>query len=227
MARRRPYLRRVRWHARSAEVGDPAAPALTFAVIGDSTAEGVGARSFEETYPYRLALRLGASRRVRLEVLGFSGARMNDAAGEQAPAAAALVPDLVLVAVGTNDVTHLTPLRLVRRSLARLLDVLSASEAAVVLAGPAALGTVRALAQPLRAIAGLRGRAVQRLIREESLSRRLPFVDVAGATAAAFGADPDRYLCRDLFHLSGDGYARWADAMAPAVLAAAPPARQP
>src|SRR5947199_225910 len=93
MALRRDYIRT----APAAEIGGTFGPPngaygqpLRFAVLGDSTAAGLGAGSAGRSYPVLLARRLGdAGFRVELIDLGVSGARTADVAATQAPRAAA------------------------------------------------------------------------------------------------------------------------------------------
>lgn len=206
---------------RGVTFGEAGAPRLNFVVIGDSTSVGVGASKPEETFPWLLAERLAGQFRVCLDVVGFSGARMADAAGIQTPEAVALDPDLVLVGIGGNDATHLTSISRVRAELARMLDDLGRTGASVVVVGPGEMRGVLAIPQPLRTLTVWSARRVGRVIREETRRRRLPLVDLAGLTGEAFRRAPHRYYSKDLFHPGAEGYALWADAMAPTVLAAA------
>src|SRR5207249_7728133 len=109
MALRRDYIRTAPAAEIGGTFGPPDGRQLRFAVLGDSTAAGLGAGSAGRSYPVLLARRLGdAGFRVELIDLGVSGARTADVAATQAPRAAAAHPDLVLVAIGGNDVTPLT-----------------------------------------------------------------------------------------------------------------------
>lgn len=105
---RRDFLVDVPWDPIHAGLGDVGASELGLVVIGDSTAVGVGTRAEEEAYPTLLARRLAeAGFRVRLDVVAASGARVAAAADLQTPRALSLRPDIVLVVIGANDVTHL------------------------------------------------------------------------------------------------------------------------
>ncbi len=188
---------------------------LRFAVLGDSTAAGVGAGSVERSYPALLAARLGdAGCRVELLGFGVSGARMADLPSKQAPRAVAAHPDLVLVALGGNDATHLTPLSALRRDLGAGLDLLEEAGAPVVVTGAPDM-RARAFLEPLRTFMGWRGRRVSRAIRQVVQERKLTFVPLAERTARFFGEDPDSTFSEDLFHPGPEGYARWADAIYP------------
>lgn len=197
--------------------GHPSLPSLRFVVVGDSTSVGVGAQP-QESFPWIIAKRLGEKFEVELHVVGVSGARIEDAAREQVPAAIALKPDLVLIEIGANDATHLTSSKTVRAKMKQMLDAFDQVKIDVVVAGPPDMGTTRAFAQPLRILSGYSGAKVQRAIEQVVIPRGIPYVDLAAGTGPAFDADPTRYYCTDLFHPSAEGYALWADVMYSAVI---------
>jgi lysophospholipase L1-like esterase len=188
--------------------------------LGDSTGAGVGASSVETALPTVIAR--GLSRSVRLRVLAASGARVNDVLMQQLPLLAELRPDVVVVGVGGNDVTHLTP----RGLFEGLYDALLASigsirPKAVVVIGIGDFGTVPRIPQPLRALTGLRGRWFDQVIREVADRRGAGYVDLYGRTGPAFGHDPATFYSADGFHPSDEGYRIWAaailDVLAPRV----------
>lgn len=201
------------------EFGDPANEELKFVVLGDSTTVGVGTTA-DNSFPWLLARWLAGSFRVTLEVVGVSGATTADL-GAQVDKALQLDPDLILVEIGANDTTHLTPIFRVRKNMAETLDRLSKSDADVVVAGPPHMGTSPIFLEPLRTLTGLRGDMVRRAIEDEANKRGLPYVDLAAATREAFETEPDKYYSSDWFHPGAAGYKLWAEVMYPTVLKAA------
>ena len=196
--------------------GPPDAPKVNLVVLGDSTSAGVGAGSPEGSFPVALAERLAASgRRVTLRGLGVSGARVQDVLRDQVPQALRLEPDLILVAIGANDVTHLTPLSDIESGIAAIVEKLSATGAPVVVAGAPDMRAA-AFYEPLRTLAGWRGRAVTRAIEEAARSRGASVVPLALRTGAFFDGNPAAYSADD-FHPGPKGYARWAEAIYPAL----------
>jgi lysophospholipase L1-like esterase len=200
--------------------GSPSLPPLKFVVLGDSTAVGVGTTP-DKSFPWLLAQWLGERFRVELEVVGVSGARIKDVAAEQVDEALALKPDLMLVEIGANDVTHVTPISAVHSGMAKILDRLSKADSALVVAGPPHMGTSRAIAQPLRTLSGWRGNSVRRAIEAEVKARKIDYVDLAAGTHDKFNTNPARYYSADWFHPGAGGYKLWAEVMYPAVLKAA------
>lgn len=200
--------------------GDPSASTVRLVIVGDSTAVGVGAAAIEETYPWRVAEYLGGSFHVRLNLVGRSGARMADVARELAPKAAALSPDVALIGVGANDVTHLTPLRSVYGSAYEAIRILQGAGAEVLIAlGPRFDTPI--LQPPLRNFVRTRARALNRTLVRSARASGAEVVDLPTGVGDAFASDPARYYCADRYHPSGDGYALWADVIREPLMKAA------
>ena len=94
-------------------------------VLGDSTAQGIGAPSRAEGYvgQLRRALDDGSERAWRVLNLSRSGARAIDVVDRQLPALEALSPaaDLVTCAIGANDIVRRTPEPVLEARLRRIL----------------------------------------------------------------------------------------------------------
>jgi acyl-CoA thioesterase I len=204
------------------QAGPPGQATQLVVWLGDSTAAGVGASGPARALPRQVADRLG--RPVRLTVLARSGARVADVLRLQLPALSALKPDVVLISVGANDATHFTWRSRFRRDYSRLLSGLPASVATVVLLGVPDLGAPTRLAQPLRAVAGWRGRALDSDVRHLAAQRHAIYVDIAGRTGSSFRRHPGRYFAADHYHPNDAGYGLWADAVV-STLTKAPGAR--
>lgn len=201
------------------EFGDPSFPPLRFVVLGDSTSVGVGTTP-DKSFPWLLAQRLGSRYRVKLDVVGFGGATTGDVVDVQVQKAIELKPDLMLVEIGANDTTHVRMPWVTRRDFGRALDRLMATDAALVVAGPPDMGNLPILAQPLRALSGIQGDNVMRIIEGQTRKRNLPYIDLAGGIDA-LNIPPDfPYYSVDSFH-PGAGYRLWAQVMYPAVSKAA------
>ena len=194
--------------------GHSAGEPLHMVWIGDSISSGVGASGPEAALPRVVAAAL--QRSVLLDVYASSGARVAGALADQVPRLAELPtsPDVVVVEIGANDVTHLTGLEEFRAAYGRVLELASASGARHVLAlGIPAFGTAPRFLQPLRAIVGWRGERLDAQVRAAAAESGATYVDIAGETAEPFGEDPDRYYAADEFHPSDAGYRLWAEAV--------------
>lgn len=177
--------------------------------LGDSTAAGVGASSPDAALPRLVAAAMDAP--VELRVLAVSGARVGDVLDEQLPLVGEA--DIVFISVGANDVTHLTRRDDVKRRYRELLDGLPAAASAMVLGVPD-MGSPPRLAQPLRALAGWRGRSIDSAIRSVAEDTGATYIDIAGETGPDFRREPGLYFAGDGYHPSDAGYRLWADAVA-------------
>ncbi len=187
---------------------------LRFVVLGDSTGAGVGAGDASHAFPTLLAERLAAGgRRVELRVFAVSGARVRDVRIHQVPRAVDARPDLVFVAIGGNDATHLTGLKGLREDMGAALDALVATGATVVVSGPGAMNTPNFL-PPLRQLIGWRGRSVEAAIERAAEERGLATVQLRERTGELFTGDPETFFSDD-FHPGPAGYAAWAEAIGP------------
>jgi lysophospholipase L1-like esterase len=186
------------------EDGEP----LTLVVLGDSSVAGVGADAVEDTLTYGVAKALSDQYRVSLHALGVSGSRLADVVGKQLPQVDGLDPDMVLVCVGTNDVTHGTAIREARRQLRLLVDGLAqvAPNAKVIVSGLPPAETSAAFHRPLRDLLGLRALLFTRLYRAELTPRGIAVFDIAKLTKSAFHGKREMFSA-DLFHPSSAGYA--------------------
>lgn len=184
--------------------------------LGDSTAYGVGVTDGADA----VASDVAEVRGERVINVAVSGATLAEVVTEQLPRLAAARPSRVYVSVGANDVTHLTRSADFRRDYRALLARLPTDVEVVVLGVPD-MGAPPRLAQPLRAIAGWRGQALDAIVRDVVAARpdreRITYVDIRGETGPAFRGDPDRYFADDGYHPSAAGYQVWTEAVLEAV----------
>jgi lysophospholipase L1-like esterase len=199
--------------------GDAGAP-LEYVVLGDSTAAGVGA-DYESGIAVGTATELGRTRRVTMTNFGVSGARVRDVVRDQLDAAVARKPELVLLAVTPNDVTHLTCIRSMRRDLETIVTRLRAANphVAIVVTGSADMSAPPRIPRLLRPVAGWRTRAVNRMVIDVAAKRGLTFAPIARETGPLFHRDPTLFDT-DGFHPNARGYAAWRAVLNPALHAA-------
>ncbi len=198
---------------------------LRLLVLGDSTAAGVGSPTLDQSLPVQVAQRVAdrLGRPVAVQGRGVSGARTGAVRTAQVPDAVDDVGavDVVLVVVGSNDVTHLTPLWQMADRTERMLRAVEAFDAPVVLGGIPLFTTVPALDQPLRAVVSAyagpyRDAQAEGAARVEAAT----YVPIATLASPRFLGRPGA-MSSDGFHPSAIGYGFWADALAPAVAEAA------
>jgi hypothetical protein len=129
-------------------------------------------------------------------------------------------PDVVVICVGGNDVTHRVSVPLAVRHLVTAVRDLRAAGVEVVVGTCPDLGTIRPIQPPLRWLARYWSRqmaAAQTIAAVEAGARTVSLGDLLGPS---FYSEPDRMFSHDRFHPSADGYAAAAAALLPTVVAA-------
>ncbi|WP_377644445.1 SGNH/GDSL hydrolase family protein [Oryzobacter terrae] len=192
-------------------------------VLGDSSAAGLGADSPHETVGAIVASGVAAltGRRVRLTNRAVVGAESSDLERQLASALEEVMrPDVVLVMVGANDVTHRIERSASVRSLEQVVRRARALGCEVVVGTCPDLGTVMPVRQPLRAL-------LQHWSRDLAAAQTVAVVEAGGRTVSLgdllgeeFLRAPHELFSKDRFHPSAAGYARVAAALLPSVCAA-------
>ncbi len=203
--------------------GAGAGAPIELVVLGDSSAAGLGAEAPELTPGAVVARGLAAvsGRSVRLTSVAVVGAESAhlDAQVDRLIATVPQ-PDVALVMVGANDVTHRVRPAVSVRHLAHTVDRLTALGCQVVVGTCPDLGTIEPVAQPLSLIARRWSRdlaAAQTVATVEAGGRSVSLGDLLGQE---FRRAPGEMFSADRFHPSGAGYAAVAAAVLPSVCAA-------
>jgi lysophospholipase L1-like esterase len=170
----------------------------------------------------QVARNLAARKGVPVDVASYAvgGSRVRDVVRHQLEAVLAGSPDIVVVAVGTNDALHLTSLVEVERSFQQLLYPLVAGVPAVVVGGVGDLGGIQRVPFPLSAAVRAQGRRVNRVIRAVAEQSHAHYVDVS-TVDRAFRRGGAGLFAADLFHPNEYGHALWAAVASPVVVHAA------
>lgn len=195
-------------------------PPIRLAVLGDSSAAGLGVENPLHTPGALLASGLAAvaERQVRLINVAKSGAQSSDLE-RQVTLALESEPEVAMIMVGANDVTHqVRPADSVRRLEQATRRLLAAGTEVVVGTCPD-LGTIEPIAQPLRYLARQWSRSL-------AAAQTIAVVEAGGRTVSIgallgpeFAARPDLFG-PDRFHPSAEGYSTAAMAILPSVCAA-------
>jgi len=191
-------------------------------LLGDSVAAGLGAEKPKHTLGGRLArgIAVNAERSVRLRTAAVVGSESSMLAAQLASLPPAYRPDVAVVVVGGNDVTHRVPVAESVRHLAEAIDHLRARGAEVVVGTCPDLGALRPVPQPLRALGSRASRQLADAQRAVALERGARVVSLAHVVGPFFITNPGEMFSLDRFHPSAHGYKRTAKAMLPSVLAA-------
>ncbi|GGC78556.1 SGNH/GDSL hydrolase family protein [Marinobacter halophilus] len=189
-------------------------PHLRLLVIGESTAAGVGVSNHEQGLASQLALGLHERRgkTISWHTFGVNGIRLGQLnrklASVELPQA-----DVVLLSMGVNDTTGLTPRYRFRRQLLALRTGLAQRypESLCLLSVPP-MHLFTALPAPLRQIIGWRARQLNRVY--EQLARHAPgdfqYLSYPALTDTSL-------LASDGYHPGESGYRAIAEALAESI----------
>ncbi|GAA6526348.1 SGNH/GDSL hydrolase family protein [Intrasporangium sp. DVR] len=196
---------------------------IRLVVLGDSTGAGMGAEHARQTIGATIANGVAAfsGRPVELTNVAAIGAESLHLGGQVERALARVpTPDIALILIGANDVTHRIERSLAVRHLEMAVRRLREAEAEVVVGTCPDLGAIEPLPQPLRHLA-------RRWSRDLAAAQTVAVVEAGGRAVSigdllseAFSTEPHVMFSQDRFHPSPAGYARVAAALLPTVSAA-------
>lgn len=196
-------------------------PAIKAVLLGDSSAAGYGVERVEETPGALLASGLAerADRRVYLRDFAVVGAQSSDLAS-QIDSALPLEPDVAVILIGANDVTHSVLPSASVRHLSEGVRRLREAGVAVLVGTCPDLGTIKPIAPPLKQVARAWSRrlaAAQTIAVVEEGGRTVSLGSILGPE---FAAAPAILFGPDQFHPSADGYRSLVTVLLPSTLAA-------
>ncbi len=196
-------------------------PDIRLAVVGDSSAAGYGVQRARDTTGALLASGIAEHfrRPVDLRCTALVGAVSGELA-RQVARALRHRPDLAVILIGANDVTHRVKVPMSVGYLADAVRVLRRAGAEVVVCTCPDLGTIRPIRRPLRWLARRWSRdlaAAQTVAAVEAGARTVSLGDLLGPR---FDSAPDTLFAADRFHPSVEGYVMAASAILPTAVTA-------
>lgn len=196
--------------------------AIDLLVLGDSIAAGLGAEEPKHTLGGGLARRVAkkTGRAVRLRTAAVVGAETRTLADQIDTLEPDYTPDVAIIVIGGNDVTHLLPVDESVAHLVAAVERLRAQGSAVVVGTCPDLGALRPVPQPLRLLGGRASRRLAARQRVAALRAGAHVVSLRHVVGPLFRALPQEMFGPDQFHPSTTGYKRTAKALLPSVLAA-------
>ena len=195
--------------------------ALRYVALGDSYTIGTSV-SAAESWPSQLAARVPGLQLVAN--LGVNGFTSRDLIDEELPALAGLHPEFMILMIGVNDVVQGVSEATYRANVERILDALLSyltADRLLCVATPDYTVTPQgaAFGSPDQQRAGIA--RVNVLLGEACAARRIRFVPEIFVISQAAATDLS-LVAGDGLHPSGSQYARWIDAIQPAVEALLP-----
>ncbi len=198
--------------------GDP----LDLLMLGDSIAAGLGAERRKDTLGARLARGLAKQlhRSVRLRTAAIVGSESSALAAQIEMLPRKYRPDVAVIVIGGNDVTHRVPVTTSVRHLEDAIVALRERGAEVVVGTCPDLGALRPVPQPLRTLGSRMSRQLAAAQAAAAVKSGAHAVSLAHVVGPFFITNPDEMFSLDRFHPSALGYKRTANALMPSVLTA-------
>ena len=189
-------------------------PPLRLLIVGDSSAAGVGVASQKDALLGQLIGLLERDATIHFDLVAQIGARTADVLGwlDDLPTARY---DIVVTALGVNDVTKGVSLRRWVRQQAELLDRITTQfqPSKVIISGLPPIGQFPLLPQPLRWVLGRQA---------DRFDRQLHGLAARGNNCVAMkfnmGLDQSN-MSKDGYHPGPLVYAKWAEEVAKIILA--------
>ena len=183
---------------------------LNYVILGDSTAVGQGG-DYQKGIAVQTAAHIASKgRSVTYQNFAVSGARVSDVLTKQLSGAVELKPDVVLISVGANDLTHFTSLGSIKKDMQSIISELRQvnPDCVIVITGTPQMGTVLRFPQPAKYFAKIRTAQMNSMFGQLATQNNLVFARIADKTGATFGRNPNLFA-PDKFHPNNDGYAVW------------------
>lgn len=206
---------------RAFSIGDGERP-LRIALIGESTAAGVGVERQEDGLGYALAASLHRelNRPVEIAIVGENGATLRDLEARRLSSVEGGL-DLALIVIGVNDTIGLTRGSDLRRTSLRVSESLRARGVReIAFAGVPPIDQFTALPETMRLVLGARARYLESVLMDALSRSRGHYLRVAFEEVAS-------HLAPDGFHPSATGYREWARLLAEALVARVPSLKEP
>ncbi len=193
----------------SGTFGDPSKPPLRLVLLGDSSVTSPGVEPLDHSWPRQMAMHLANTYCVELVSVAEGGSKSRDVLDVQVAAALAAEPDIVYVAVGSNDALRGTPVARFEREFGEAVDQLCSAVPVVGISGIGDLGTIPRLPILAQGIARVRARAIDSAIARVADRHANVIKSNAWDVMSSFADDPDMYG-GDLFHASAKGHLAFA-----------------
>jgi lysophospholipase L1-like esterase len=198
----------------------PGAPVRCL-ILGDSAAVGYGMTHPDQTPPALIGLSLShlLDAPVHIHSEAVVGAR-SEHLREQVNRGLTFKPDVAVIVIGTNDITHWVPVSTSAKRLTVAVRRLVDAGCDVVVGTIPDLGTIRPIPQPLRWIARQNGRRLARAQTVAVVSAGGRAVSLGDLLGPVFAANSDVMFGSDRFHPSAAGYANMVGVLVPSIAAA-------
>lgn len=196
------------------EIGDTQgdSASLVYLALGDSFSAGQGATSYQESFPYLLAVDLAKEKNTKVILKNFSvpGVRSAQVVSGQLEQALSAKADIITLLVGTNDLHGGIDKEVFKKNYIKILDELvQKTSAKIYVIGLPDTGTDGLLWLPYNYYFRYQITEYNQIIKALASDYALTYIDLENFLQSAV-KDDDTYYSLDSFHPSAEGYQLWA-----------------
>lgn len=191
-------------------LGPVSAQELTYVAIGDSLTAGVGADTYQDSYPYHIAEKIaGTGAHVHLIPFAIPGVRSEYVLNYFVEPVIAKNPDIVTLLIGVNDIHGKVSLAKFETQYAQILESLTQKTHAQVYAiNLPYIGTPDLMSVPFRLYFNWRTQQYNDVIQKLATEYHVTYIDLY--TVHQPHALDNTYYAADVFHPNAAGYTLWA-----------------
>ncbi len=185
---------------------------IIYSALGDSLTSGVGADTYEESYPYLLATKM-AKEETSISFINnsYPGARTDDIIKNLLDNAIANKPDIVTVLIGVNDIHGFVPITKFKKNYEKIVQELkNKTQAKIVLISIPNIGTDALLGFPYNIYFRQKTDEFNEVIKKLALQYQVKYIDLCTPTTEILKIEGVHYA-RDNFHPSASVYKTWAE----------------
>jgi len=199
---------------------DLAGEPINVLLLGDSTMVGYGVKTVDDTPSALIGIGLSHVLGVPVHIRNESvvGARSRDLLS-QIDQALDHKPQIAVILVGANDITHQVPAKRSARRLAAAVRRLRSMGSEVVVGSVPDFGTIKPLPVPLRTVCRYWSRHLAKRQTVAAVEAGARVVSLADVLEPLFLLKGDTLFGDDRFHPSADGYATVANFLVAAAIA--------
>jgi lysophospholipase L1-like esterase len=183
---------------------------ISVAVVGDSTAVGVGSSHLNGTYHYQYLKSLSDKYTFDVINVGVSGAKLADV---QLQLNKIKKVDLMLLTIGGNNATRFSSKDALEQGYRNVMSQAVVKARKLILITPGDLRDVTIAPLPIRFAWGHMSARLSSSATRVVSEFDVIHVDIYKLHSSLFREKPDIYYASDGFHPSDAGYKLWADAL--------------
>jgi acyl-CoA thioesterase-1 len=193
-------------------IGSSSKESLTYVAFGDSLTAGVGALTYEQSYPYQFAQKLFKKNKQPIKLIPFAipGAKTNDAIHLLLDPTIKTNPDIITILLGVNDIHgNISKKDFIQNYEIILKKLKQETQAKIYIINIPYIGAPSLLMPPYDYYFDSQTQEFNETLKQMADENQVVYIDLYTPTRES--AKQKEYYSPDLFHPSTLGYTLWAE----------------